>query len=167
MRLVYRYIMKYVAFTVVPMLLFVGATAYAFIFAGSINNSLVELTFSIVISSVVFVCFLLYYGYNILRFLSMIKRQNKKYKVSFDDKNATNIGSIFSTRVICSDNWLICPGKIAIYYKELKSASMGECYYSRGGAVYPVKIKILSGKTYNIKFKSEADARFLRKWARK
>ena len=129
------------------------------------NDNSFELTISIIISTIALTTLLIYYSLNIINFLNMIKRQEKQYITTFDDKNP-KVFSKYSLWIICSDNWLIYPGRLAIYRKEIKSASIGETYHVKGSTVYPVEIKTLSGKVFNLKIKNEKDARKVRIWAR-
>lgn len=106
-----------------------------------------------------------YSGFNIVRFLVMIKRQERQHGVVFDDKNPIALAKC-GLWVVCSDNWLIRPGKIAIFRKEIHSVSIADGVHSRGGPLYPVRIKTIHKKSFKLNFKNETDARLVKKWAR-
>jgi hypothetical protein len=97
----------------------------------------------------------------------MIKKQEQKYKTTFNDNNARIFAKHFSW-IVLSDNWVFSPGKFAIFQNDIKSASTGEAYSEyKSGVIYPVKIKTFSGKVYKLKLKSQQEARTLRKWSRR
>ena len=160
------YVVKYIAFSFMPVFFLAIAMSAFLIFAAKTNNSSVELILSIVIAVSTLTALILYFTINITRFLRMIQKQEKHYKTKFDDNNAR----IFSKHYECivlSDNWVFSPGKFAIYQNDIKSASMGEAYIDHKCVVYPVIIKTFSGKAYKLKLTDEQDARAIRKWARR
>ena len=168
MKLQHKYSLKYLLYHALPLLLFICAVSSLFFFGAHVNNSNLELIISVLISSIAFAIFFTYYLFNIISFLHMIKKQEKIYNVSFDVTNSRQLGGKFSLWVICSEKWLISPGKYAIYRGDIVNGSIGESYYEyRTGPIYPVRIKTKSGRTYKVKLRNDENAKFLRKWARK
>ena len=166
MNLKHRYIAKYLAFRALPFFGGVCALIVALIWATAWYNTLSELIAVIVISAVVVICNLTYYVYHIINFSHMIKRQERQYRIVFDDRGAKNI-SILSVWLVCSNQWLIVPGKLAIFRGEIKSVALGESEtHGKGGIVYPVRIKTHSGKTFRLNLSDDARAKEVRRWAR-
>lgn len=159
--------MRYLLFKFTPLFLLVVIMSGLLIWMTKSNDKPSELTASFVISVSSLAILIAYYSINIFTFLYMIKKQEKNYKIKFDDKNAVILEK-HSSWIVCSDNWLFSPGRFAIYRKEIKSASVGEAYHAnKTGVIYPIKIKTLSGKVLNLKFKNEKEMKAVRKWARR
>ena len=166
MNLKNRYVAKYLAFRALPFFGTICIMIVALIWVTALYNTVSELIFVIVISAVTVICHLTYYAYHIISFSGMIKRQEHQYRTVFDDRGAKNI-SIFSIWLICSDHWLIVPGKLAIFRGEIKSVSMGEAEnHGRRGTAYPVRIKTRSGRAFKLLLGDQEHARAVRKWAR-
>ena len=162
----HRYILKFLILRAFPFLGTVCIMAAALIWAVAVYGTFPELIFVSVVSAVTILCHLAYYSYHIISFSSMIKRQEAQYRTVFNDKGAKTV-SIFEFWTICSDNWLISPGKFAIHKREIKSVSLGESYSHRQSILYPVRIKTCSGKTYQLKFSNEIQAKAVRNWGRR
>lgn len=166
MNLKLRYIMKYIFFRLIPEFLIIGAVSAMLIWISMADKSSFALTASIIASAIALSLLLLYHSFNIINFLKMIKRQEKQYNIIFDDKNF-KIYAKYSLWIVCSDYWLIRPGKYAIYRKAIESASIGEAHPQKGGIIYLLKIKTHWGKAFSIKFKNEKDAKAVKNWARR
>ena len=160
------YVVKYIAFSFMPVFFLAIAMSAFLIFAAKTNNNSFELILSIVITVSTLTALILYFTINIIRFLRMIQKQENCYKTKFDDNNA-KIFSRYYSWIVLSDNWVFSPGKFAIYQNDIKSASIWEAYSDHKCIVYPVKLKTFSGKVYKLKLTSEQDARTIRKWARR
>lgn len=136
------------------------------IFLSHTNNEPAEQQISVVICSIALTYLFVCYLFNIISFLNMIKCQEKQYKISFDDNNSKTLAK-YPLWVICSDNWLICPGKYAIHRKDIKSASIGKAQPLKGGIIYPVRVQTLSEKVFKLKFRDETAAKALRNWTKR
>lgn len=160
-----KYVKRYLAYRSLPYLILFSTLGAALIFMAS-SNGKNELVAAVLICAAVMAVFFVITLINIYRFISMINRQEKTHEVAFSDKNSTKLSG-FSPWLILSDDWLIRPGIFAIYIGEIRHASCGDCYpEGRHRIIYPTKIKTKSGKIFNVKTKSENDARLIRKWAR-
>ena len=167
MNLKSRYILKCLAFRALPFFLPFVAEAVALIWVVALYGSFPELVIAVTLSAIVLPAFCVYYVYNVVNFLRMIKHQETKYKIKFSDKNPKTVAK-FSLWVICTDEWLISPGKFAICRQEIKNIARGESYLAyKAGVIYPVKIKTHSGKTIKLKLSDEAHAKAVRNWARR
>ncbi len=167
MNLKRHYILKYLVLRALPFFGVICAMIAALIWCVAMYGTFFELIFVIVVSAVTILCHLVYYLYNVISFSIMIKRQETQYQTVFNDKGAKTI-SIFGLWAICSDRWLISPGKFAIYRGEIKSVSLGESYLQyKQGIIHPVRIKTCSGKTYQLKFGDKDKAKAVRNWARR
>ena len=161
------YVIKYLTFSFAPVFLLAVAMSTLLIVGAKSNNNTFEIILALVISVATITALILYFSINIILFLSMIKKQEQKYKTTFNDNNARIFAKHFSW-IVLSDNWVFSPGKFAIFQNDIKSASMGEAYSEyKSGVIYPVKIKTFSGKVYKLKLKSQQEARTLKKWSRR
>lgn len=162
-----RYIIKYLAFRALPFFGIVCAMVAVLIWATATYGTFSELIAVIVISAITIICHLAYYLYNVIGFSNMIKKQEIHYRTVFNNNGAKTV-SIFGSWTICSDSWLILPGKFAIHRLEIKSVSIGESYLQyKTGIIYPVRIKTHSGKTFKLKFNNDTYAKAVRNWARR
>ena len=167
MNLKWRYIIKQLVFQALPYFGVVSAMAAALIWAVGAYGTFPELIFVIIASVIILSCILAYFIFNVVNFLDMIKKQEIKYRTKFNDKNHKTV-SKFALWIICSESWLISPGKFAIHRQEIKSISLGESYLQyKQGIIYPVRIKTCSGKTFKLKFNNENHAKAVRNWARR
>lgn len=166
MRTKYRYAAKYIGFRLIPFFVYLGAVSAMLLFLGGVNQSPAEQAAAILLCALAAAIFVGYSLFRILPFLRMIRRQEEQYGVIFDDKNPKTVEK-WSSWIVLTDHWLILPGRLALYREEIRSASIGDARPQKGGTVYPVNIQTASGKTFRLKCKSEASARFVRKWARR
>jgi hypothetical protein len=163
----WRYIRKQLIFRLLPYFGVVSVIAAALIWAVGAYGSFPELVFVIIASAIILSCILAHFIFNTFNFLDMIKKQEIKYRTKFNDKNHKTV-SKFGLWIICSESWLISPGKFAIHRQEIKSISLGEGYLQyKQGIIYPVRIKTCSGKTLKLKFNNENHAKAVRNWARR
>ena len=163
----HRLAIKYVIFRLLPLFICLGLIFAFFVIAPSANGEAFAKALAIALCAVCFVVFLVFYTLNVCAFLRMIDRQEKQYGVSFELKNPKTLARL-SSWIILGDEWLVRPGRCAIYRKDICSASVGDAVLDgRRGVFYPIKIKTLSNKTFTLKLLNENDARQVRKWAKK
>ena len=102
MRSKYKYVLKYIC------LVYIGLISAMLIFLSTVNNKLSELDVAVFLSAIALAILLAHYVYNIIKFLRMIKLQEKQYNITFDDTNLKSFAK-WGLWVICSDNWLFSP----------------------------------------------------------
>ena len=164
MALKWRYVLQYICFRVLPILLLMVCLSGLLICASATNGNRAESTAIGVVCVSAVAAVILYWFGNIVHFLCMIERQRKQYQTDFSNINAITVAR-WSRWVICSENWLIQPGKIALYRAHIQTASITETA-EKGGIRYRVNLKTKTGKRYTLKFSNETIARTIRVWAR-
>lgn len=94
-----------------------------------------------------------------IRFKRTIKRQEKIYKVEFNDENVVHL----ETTLYLSKEWLIWAGSFAIYKKNIKSLNSIR-RYGRAGSSNEVIIKGVDGEKFKFWCKSSSNVKRIRKW---
>lgn len=94
-----------------------------------------------------------------IRFKKTIERQEKIYKVQFNDMDVVHL----ETTLYLSKEWLIWAGSCAIYKKYIKSLK-ATSRHGRAGSSNEVIIKCVDGKNFKLWCKSSANVTRIRKW---
>ena len=162
----YRCVAKYILRRFLPNFLIVGTLSAMpiYMLMAEVNLKTADLVVAIALLATVIAVMLGYYTVNIAKFLQIIKQQENQYHIQFENAKS-ELFTKYSLGIICSRNWLIQPGKLAIYRKSIQSASIIE-ERPKGGILYSLRIKTHSGKSFIMKFRNKNHAKALRKWAR-
>lgn len=112
----------------------------------------------------VYVPFLIWYGIDVLltiRFQKLIRYQEKRLNVVFDDANAVPLFPKSLTYL--SNSWLIFSGKEAFHKLYIERISIKTIHTSMGN-YYKVSIITLKGNTYTKAVDSYTSAKMIKKW---
>ena len=162
-----KYVKKYILFRSVPHFALCSSEATALILMSAFGGSKTDLYLAIALSAIFFSILFIVSAIKIYHFVDAVKSQEKKYNVRLSDTNPRVI-SKHSPWIILSDEWLICPGKFAIYLKAIEKVALHEVYaeYKRQ-TIYPVHIKTKYGKKFILKISNDPNkVKLIQKWAR-
>lgn len=162
----YRYALKYTIFRFVPCLILVSAASAVITFLSTTNDSAAEFQLALILSCLAVGITLSYHLFQIGRFLYTIHRQETQHGIVFNDAHPKTLAKFYPW-VVCTNDWLILPGRWALSRWEIRTASMAPAEPDRGGPLFPVTIRTHSGKAYKIKLRRESDARYIRNWAKR
>jgi predicted ferric reductase len=96
---------------------------------------------------------------SIIRFKKIIRKQEKRYGIQFQDTNAEHI----EKTLYISRDWLIRAGTFAFYKKHIKSITYA-LQNGKGGPSYKVTVKTIEDKDYTFFSKNESNIKKIRKW---
>ena len=167
MNIKHKYVNKYLLFRTLPYFLFYAALAVLLIVAASSGGKKYELILAISISAICLVSHLLVSVISIWRFLKIIKEQEKEYGTTFDDDKAAVL-SRYSPWLILSKNWLIRPGKCAVFKGGISGVGIRfDIGYGYKFGYYEVNLKMKSGSKIKFKLRKRESANIIRKWQRR
>lgn len=164
MKLKNRYILRYLCYRAIPVLLIASLLLLMLIIVSNEISDKREATTMIVLAVAATSIIAVYFVINIYRFSHLIKKQSSIYNVKFDDGNAVTVCR-WSRWLIITDNWLIEPGKLALYRKHIKSVAIAPVVMK--GYKCKVRIKMKSGENYGLLLDREETARKIRNWAKR
>jgi predicted ferric reductase len=96
---------------------------------------------------------------SIIRFKKIIRKQEKRYGIQFQDTNAEHI----EKTLYISRDWLIRAGNFAFYKKHIKSITY-TLQNGKGGPSYKVTVKTIENKDYTFFSKIEPSITKITKW---
>lgn len=133
-------------------LLFFSIVGYTFVTESLIKGLIVSAILFIVSLIVIIIPFGIAGLINISNFKKLIRYQEKKYNITFDDndfkKIQINIGGEPKEYLYYNDNWFVISGEIAFYYKEVKKSKRKRIHSSRNGVSYIHYITLYNNKVY-------------------
>lgn len=104
-------------------------------------------------------CFLVSSLY-VLRFMSLIKKQEQALAVSFNDQGCVKLGDL----IFLSEEWLICAGSCAFHRDYVKGFSQKKYIGNRGGSGYKITVTTIDGKKYRFWSDTCSNLSKFRKW---
>lgn len=134
----------------VTLLIFVVCCIY-----NTLNEHILELFFPIGIGVVIFLLSNLF----LINFCNIIYKQEQKYSMIFNDKNAEKLCAL----IYLSDEWLIDCGTKAVLRKSIKGIDYKHERSLRGGVAIKVTL-ITDDMAYNINVFDKNDIEKLRLW---
>ena len=92
---------------------------------------------------------------NISNFKKLIRYQEKKYNITFDDndfkKIQINIGGEPKKYLYYNNNWFVISGEIAFYYKEIQKSKRKRINRGRYGHTFLHYITLTNNKVYKFR----------------
>ena len=139
------------------------------LYEGILNGILVLLIFS----GVYLIPLGVVTAFYIIRFVKLIKYQEQKYNISFDDANAKYIRNtpelFWKIPYFLCDEWLIASGVCAFYYKDIQKVKRKRVQYSlrlNHRVYFKYIITSSNGKNYSF-CTTSAFLNVLNKWLKK
>lgn len=145
------------------MLILIQLISGILLFFSCIVSDPIEKTSLYVMYILPFIYMVSYYVWNTMRFSHMIDEQRKHYDIDLTCQNPMTISRL-SAWIICSDYWLIQPGKIALYKKHICKVSIIESS-EKGGIFYHVMLKTMTGNQYKLTCRHKDTVKKIRAWA--
>ena len=120
----------------------------------------------IIILSIPIIITFLVYILKIIRFNKLIKKQEKKYNIKFNDNNAIILSKKYLNYL--SSEWYIHSGNIAFYYKHIETITLKEInlFHITKKRKYLMTIKTINNKKYHILIERPLHYEQIQKWHR-
>ena len=145
---------KHWGIIIICLLLF-SIVGYTFVTESLIKGLIVSAILFIVSLIVIIIPFGIAGLINISNFKKLIRYQEKKYNITFDDndfkKIQINIGGEPKKYLYYNNNWFVISGEIAFYYKEIQKSKRKRINGGRYGHTFLHYITLKNNKVYKFR----------------